>query len=67
MREQIPFVGSGDGFGGRCTPGERMAAHLYLYDWRAVDEAIRRVGALLRKHGLREEVVISVMGDAVPL
>ncbi|HEY1549508.1 MAG TPA: hypothetical protein VGG28_16890 [Kofleriaceae bacterium] len=65
LREAIPFVWSGDGIGARCTPGDRMAARLSVYDWRALDEAVRRVGALLRKYDLREEVVISVSGDPV--
>jgi|HubBroStandDraft_6_1064221.scaffolds.fasta_scaffold285076_1 hypothetical protein len=65
MREEIPFVRSGDGYGARCMPGDRFAVHLEVYDYRAVDEAARRVGALLKKHDLREEVTIGVMGDPV--
>jgi hypothetical protein len=40
-----------------------MSVHLSVYDSRAVDEVIRRVGARLRAGGLGEEIVITVAGD----
>lgn len=63
LREELAGVWSGDGFGARCTPGDRMSVHLSVYDSRAVDEVIRRVGARLRAGGLGEEIVITVAGD----
>jgi hypothetical protein len=63
LREELAGVWSGDGFGARCTPGDRMSVHLSVYDSRAVDDVIRRVGARLRADGSGEEVVIAVAGD----
>ena len=66
IRAELPHRLSLDGFGARCTPGERMAIQLYVYDWRSVDEVIRHVGEHLRGDGLGEEVVVQVAGDPVP-
>jgi hypothetical protein len=64
LRADIP-TWSGDGYGARCTPGDHMSVHIYVNDWRSLDEIIRRVGSRLRSDDLGEEVVVSVWSGRV--
>jgi hypothetical protein len=66
LREVIP-TSSGEGYGARCTPGDHMSVHLFVRDWRSLDEVIRRVGSRLRSDGLGEEVVVSVWSGRAAL
>ena len=65
LRKELAGWWSNDGFGARCTPGDRMSVRVSVHDSREIDEVIRRVGARLKAGGLGEEIVISVSGDPV--